>query len=295
MALIGIRKPTVGLCDVGDYITLKYSTDNQDTVGTFSYVDDLEAEQELYVRRYTKENIYNIYGTSAYYGGDNRYGYVYTSSNLPKGTFNAVCVKTLDNDVKVFFPDRILQRYISYNTAESAGLIDGTYQIHGKKLFGTAQIMSYVEIMELLPIFEKISTDYRYDLGVPALAHGLGGGYYDSLVSFNSTDGYYDGFDCLEMTRDAHYNDNGVKIVRYIADYERYYNDTYLYVGSEYGSIEIAIPRYWPSDYLSQNHYSSLVACITNSSIRPLLYLSNNLNALYDADASIYGIKKGAR
>lgn len=292
MALIGSLKQTVGQCDVGDYITLKYSTDNQDTVGTFSYVEDLEAEQELYVRRYTKENIYNRYGSSAYIVGDSRYGYIYTSSNLPKGTFNAVCVKKLDNDVKVFFPDRILQRYISYNTAESAGLIDGTYQIYDKKLSGTAQIMSYDEIMELLPIFNEISTDYRYDLGVPALGHGLGGGYYDSLVSFNSGDGSYSGIDCLEMTRDAHYNDSGVKIARYIADYERYYNDTYLYVGSERGSVAIRIPRYWATDYLSQNHYSSLVACVTNSAIRPLLYLSSNLNALYDADASIYGIVK---
>ena len=176
MALIGSLKQTVGQCDVGDYITLKYSTDNQDTIGTFSYVDDLEAEQELYVCRYTKENIYNRYGSGAYIVGDSRYGYTYSPSNLPKGTFNAVCVKNLDNDTKVFFPDRILQRYISYNTAESAGLIDGTYQIHGKKLSGTAQIMSYDEIMELLPILEEISTDYRYDLGVPALGHGLGGG-----------------------------------------------------------------------------------------------------------------------
>lgn len=118
------------------------------------------------------------------------------------------------------------------------------------------------------------------------------GGYYDHLVSFNTADGTYSGIDCLEMTRDAHYNDNGVKIARYIADYERYYNDTYLYVGSERGSVAIRIPRYWASDYLSQNHYSSLVACVTNSSIRPLLYLSSNLNTLYDADASIYGITK---
>ena len=293
MALIGSLKQAVGQCDVGDYITLKYSTDNQDTIGTFSYVDDLEAEQELYVHRYTKENIYNIYGSSSLLAGDSYYyGYVYNPSNLPKGTFNAVCVKNLDNDTKVFFPDRILQRYISYNTAESAGLIDGTYQIHGKKLSGTAQIMSYDEIMELLPILEEISTDYRYDLGVPALGHGLGGGYYDYLVSFNTADGYYTGIDCLEMTRDAHYNDSGVKIARYIADYERYYNDTYLYVGSERGSVAIRIPRYWATDYLSQSHYSSLVACVTNSAIRPLLYLSSNLNALYDANASIYGIVK---
>ena len=94
------------------------------------------------------------------------------------------------------------------------------------------------------------------------------------------------------MTRDAHYNDSGVKIARYIADYERYYNDTYLYVGSERGSVAIGIPRYWATDYLSQSHYSSLVACVTNSAIRPLLYLSSNLNALYDANASIYGIVK---
>ena len=172
MALIGSLKQTIGLCDIGDYITLKYSTDNEDTVGTFSYVDDLEVEHELDVHRYTKELMCN---KSEYIIGQDDRGYTYNSSNLPKGTFNAVCVKKLGN-VKVFFPDRILQRYISYNTAESAGLIDGTYQIHGKKLSGTAQIMSYDEIMELLPILEEISTDYRYDLGVPALGHGLGGG-----------------------------------------------------------------------------------------------------------------------
>lgn len=172
MPLIGSLKPTVGQCEVGDYITLKYSTNNEDTVGTFSYVDDLEAEQELDVYRYTKEIMCNA---SNYTIGQDNYGYTYKSSNIPKGTFNAVCVKKLDNDIKVFFPDRIIQRYISYNTAESAGLIDGTYQIHDKRISGTAQIMSYDEIMELLPIFEEISTDYRYDLGVPALGHGLGG------------------------------------------------------------------------------------------------------------------------
>ena len=94
MALIGSRKPTVGLCDVGDYITLKYSTNNEDTVGTFSYVDDLEAEQELDVYRYTKEIMYNV---PSYTIGQDNFGYAYNSSNLPKGTFNAVCVKNLDN------------------------------------------------------------------------------------------------------------------------------------------------------------------------------------------------------
>ena len=173
MALIGSRKPTIGLCDVGDYITLKYSTNKEDTVGTFSYVDDLEEEQELYVHRYTKEIMYTA---SNYTIGDDNVGYAYNSSNIPQGTFNAVCVKKLDNGIRVFFPDRILQRYISYNTAEAAGLIDGTYQIRDKRISGTAQIMSYDEIMELLPIFEEISTDYRYDLGVPALGHSLGGG-----------------------------------------------------------------------------------------------------------------------
>lgn len=291
MALIGSLKQTVGQCDVGDYITLKYSTNKEDTVGTFSYVDDLEEEQELYVHRYTKQIMCN---KSDYIIGQDDRGYIYKSSNIPKGTFNAVCVKKLDNGIRVFFPDRILQRYISYNTAESAGLIDGTYQIHDKRISGTAQIMSYDEIMELLPIFEEISTDYRYDLGVPALGHSLGGGCSDSLVSFNSFDGHYSGYDCLEMTRDAHYNDDGVKIVRYIADYERYYNDTYLYVGSEFGGVKIAIPRYWETNFLSHNFYSRTVACITNSSIRPLLYLSGN-NILYDDANNIYGIKKGAR
>ena len=288
MALIGSLKPTVGLCDVGDYITLKYSTNNEDTVGTFSYVDDLEAEQELDVYRYTKEIMYNV---PSYTIGQDNFGYAYNSSNIPKGIFNAVCVKK-DKDIKVFFPDRIIQRYISYNTAEAAGLIDGTYQIRDKRISGTAQIMSYDEIMELLPIFEEISTDYRYDLGVPALGHGLGGGYSDRLVSFNSNDGHYSGYDCLEMTRDVHYNDDGVKIARYIADYERYYNDTYLYVGSEHGGVKIAIPRYWETNFLSYNFYSGLVACITNSSIRPLLYLTGNLNTLYDTDIDIYGIPK---
>lgn len=288
MALIGSLKQTVGLCDVGDYITLKYSTDNEDTVGTFSYVDDLEVEQELDVYRYTKEIMCNK--SNFVIGQDDR-GYAYESSNLPKGTFNAVCVKKLGN-IKVFFPDRILQRYISYNTAESAGLIDGTYRIHDKRIPGTAQIMSYDEIMELLPIFEKISTDYRYDLGIPALGHSLGGGPHDSLVSFNSFDGHYSGYDCLEMTRDTHYNDEEVKVARYIADYERYYDDTYLYVGSEDGNVYISIPRYWATNYLSYNFSHEWVACITNSAIRPLLYLSSNY-ILYD-NGNIYGIKKGA-
>lgn len=288
MALKGSFKKAVELCDVGDYITLKYSTDTEDTVGTFSYVDDLKTEQELDVYRYTKEIMCN---NSDYVVGQDDRGYIYKTSNLPNGTFNAVCVKKLDNDIRVFFPDRILQRYISYNTAESAGLIDGTYKIYGKRIHGTAQIMSYDEIMELLPIFEKISTDYRYDLGVPALGHSLGGGYYDSLVSFNSIDGHYSGYDCLEMTRDTHYNDDGVKVARYIADYERYYDDKYLYVGSEHESVKISIPRYWETNYLSHNFYSGLVACITNSAIRPLLYLSSNY-ILYDTNTHIYGIPK---
>ena len=96
MALIGSLKPTVGLCDVGDYITLKYSTDKEDTVGTFSYVDDLEAEQELDVYRYTKEIMYNV---PSYTIGQDNFGYAYNSSNLPKGIFNAVCVKK-DKDIK---------------------------------------------------------------------------------------------------------------------------------------------------------------------------------------------------
>ena len=119
-----------------------------------------------------------------------------------------------------------------------------------------------------------------------------GGGYRDSLVSFNSIDGHCSGYDCLEMTRDMHYDD-GVKVARYIADYERYYDDTYLYVGSEAESILVKIPRYWKTDYLSNKFDGGLVACITNSAIRPLLYLSDN-HVLYDANNLIYGIKKGA-
>ena len=92
------------------------------------------------------------------------------------------------------------------------------------------------------------------------------------------------------MTRDVHYDDNGVKTARYIADYERYYSDNYLYVGSEEGKVCISIPRYWATNYLSYNFSHKWVACITNSSIRPLLYLGN-LNILYDTNNHVYGIK----
>ena len=91
---------------------------------------------------------------------------------------------------RLFLCDRIIQRNIDYNTVKEAGLIDNTFKIVTSKFIGTAQIMSYEEIQKYLSVLKEISTDYRYDLGVPALSHTLGGGFDDNKISFNTDDGY---------------------------------------------------------------------------------------------------------
>ena len=95
-------------------------------------------------------------------------------------------------------------------------------------------------------------------------------------------------YDCLEMTRDNK-NEN----IRYIADYELQYNESTLYIGSEHGNANISIPKYFPKTFLEKHFYSSLVATITSSAIRPLLYLSDNIkNGYLDKNNYLYGCKK---
>lgn len=147
--------------------------------------------------------------------------------------------------------------------------------------------MSYEEIQKYLLILKEISSDYRYDLGVPALSHTLGGGYQDNLISFNSHDGYVCAYDCLEMTRDTK-DDN----VRYIADYELQYSESTLYVGSEYSNVYISIPKYFPKTFVEQSFYHSYVATITSSAIRPLIYLADNVGyGILDKNNYLYGCK----
>lgn len=146
--------------------------------------------------------------------------------------------------------------------------------------------MSYEETQKYLPILKEISTDYRYDLGIPALSHYLGGGYNDNLkASFNSSDGTDLGYDCLEMTRDI--KDDKV---RYIADYEIYYNDSTLFVGSESGSVYISVPNYFPKTYTEQQFHHRYVGTVTRSAIRPILYLRDNNDTVFlDKNNYIYG------
>ena len=278
MAIKGELRNNIASCKIGDYIKLKY-TASSNTIGEFSI--PTENDSELYVYRVSSTDMTTSHWT--YSSGNN---YVYYNAHVPNGTFYAVCIDKV-NGFKVFFPDRIIQRYISYNTINSSGMIDNTYKINTNIIIGSAQIMSYEEIQKYLPILKEICEDYRYDLGIPALGHTLGGGYYDSLVSFNTADGTYAGIDCLEMTRDL----SGEK-VRYIADYERWYNDAYLYVGSERGSVYIAIPRYFNKDYVQQNFYHDYVACVTSSAIRPLLYLQDNGRQSFQNENNMYGILK---
>lgn len=189
---------------------------------------------------------------------------------------------------KLFLCDRIIQRNINFNTVQEAGLIDNTFKIKTNKFIGTAQIMSYEEIQKYLLILKEISDDYRYDLGVPALSHTLGGGYKDSLISFNTGDGYDAEWDCLEMTRDINKDNN----VRYIADYEIRYSDTVLYVGSEFGTAYIAIPSYLGKTFTHQTFHHSVVGTVVSSAIRPLLYLSDRYaNGYLDKNNYIYGCK----
>ena len=189
---------------------------------------------------------------------------------------------------KLFLCDRIIQRNINYNTVQETGLIDNTFKIKTSKFIGTSQIMSYEEIQKYLPILKEISDDYRYDLGIPALSHTLGGGYEDNLISFNTDDGYDCGWDCLEMTRDIK-DDN----IRYIADYEIRYSDTVLYVGSEHGTPYITIPSYFSKTFISKTFHHSYVGTITSSAIRPLLYLTDRYTDVYlDKNNYIHGCKK---
>lgn len=116
----------------------------------------------------------------------------------------------------------------------------------------------------------------------------MGGGYKDSLISFNTDDGYTCAYDCLEMTRDIK-DDN----VRYIADYEIWYNDSTLFVGSEYSNVYISIPKYFSKTFLEKKFYHSCVAVITSSAIRPLLYLEDTVRyGFLDKNNYIYGCKK---
>lgn len=280
MAIKGELRKTISSCKIGDYIKLKY-TATENKIGTFSIPD--ENDSELYVLRITSNAFINSYGATY---AQNSTGYAYSNSVNPDGIFYAACIDEI-NGYKVFYPDRILQRYISYNSVEESGMIDKKYKLSTSTIIGSAQIMSYEEIENYLPILKEICEDYRYDLGIPALSHTLGGGYEDRLVSFNSSDGKYAGIDCLEMTRDL----NG-ESVRYIADYERYYSESYLYVGSERGRVYITIPRYFSKNYLDQSFYHSYVACLTNSAIRPLLYLQDNEVKIYYNKNNIYSIVK---
>ena len=91
------------------------------------------------------------------------------------------------------------------------------------------------------------------------------------------------------MTRDT--KDN---TVRYIADYERYYSDELLYVGSERENIYVRVPKYFDKDYVNMDFIDSyVVACTTSSSIRPLLYLiDSSFRKLFQNQDSVYGILK---
>lgn len=149
--------------------------------------------------------------------------------------------------------------------------------------------MNYEEIQKYLPILKEISDDYRYDLGIPALSHTLGGGYKDDMISFDTENEFNCAWDCLEMTRDIK-DDN----IRYIADYEIRYSDTTLYVGSQYGISYIEIPNYFSKTFTYKTFHNRAVGTVTSSAIRPLLYLTDRYTRFVYLNKNnyIYGCKK---
>lgn len=201
---------------------------------------------------------------------------------------------------KVFLCDRIIQIYINFDKVQEAGLIDNTFKIETSKFKGTAQIMSYEETQKYLPILKEISTDYRYDLGIPALSHELNSNL--ACCPFNN---YNYAYDCLEMTRDI-INENDE--VRYIADYEKFVDNTtlFLMVNNRYYAT-INIPNHFPKSFLKKtfdktthdynNPYDEFsFGTETGSAIRPLLYLEDEgsskfKSAFLDKDNYLYGCK----
>ena len=278
MNLIGELKNTVSNCDIGDYIKLGYIA-STNVMGQF--YDELETNNEIF--KHATSGHSRLYEQWAYQSSDHLYG----NSHVPNGYFYAICIGRLDK-YKIFIPDRIIQNYISYNTVYNAGLISGNYKIETKKILGYGKIMDYDEIQNYLPLLKEISTDFRQDLDSPALGHGLGGGYSDSVfLSFNSTDGNWSGIDNLEMTSTISGNS-----VLYVADYEYKYNNDWLYIGTERGSRYCQVPRWLDKSYVDAYYGGSLVKCYTRSAIRPLLYLKDKANIIYTNDNNIYAIQK---
>lgn len=286
MALKGKERTKVSECSLGDWITLKYQA-LENKIGSF--LDPGDSDEELFVKRISSSDIRKNGVVYSYTTSNN---IVYSSSLEPNGTFRAVCVNEIGRggNKKLFLCDRIIQRDINYNTVQEAGLVNNTFKIETSKFIGTAQIMNYEEIQKYLLILKEISTDYRYDLGIPALSHTLGGGYKDDLISFNSDDKFDCAWDCLEMTRDIDKDNN----VRYIADYEIRYSDTVLYVGSEFGTVYISIPSYLGKTFTHQTYHHRLDGTVISSAIRPLLQLSDNIccNGYLDKNNYLYGCKK---
>ena len=169
MAIKGSLRNNIHECAIGDYIKLKYSA-VENTIGKF--LDAQDGDNELDVQRITSEDM----TTQSKWYGNNSETYNYVNSINPNGTFYAVCIDIIGG-LKVFYPDRILQRNISYNTVKSSGMLEThQYAIKTENFLGFAQIMSYEEIEKYLKVLKEVCTDYRYDLGVPALSHTLGGG-----------------------------------------------------------------------------------------------------------------------
>ena len=279
MSLIGSLKNTISECNIGDWIKIGYKA-SENSVGSF--FDPLNSTPELHVSRKTTSRWFVQGGD-----GNNNSDLYYLPAVSPNGSFNAVCIK-ITNKAKIFLPDRIIQTYINYNNCNSSGLIDGSYKIVTGKYIGTAQIMDYDTIQEIVPILESISSDYRYDLGIPALSFTIGGGNNSTWrYAFNTYDNVTQTTN-IEMTRTLN-GDN----VRYVADYAGQYDSTRLCVGEEhyniYGELLVYHEKSYLQKYTGDNYRISVYY---RSAIRPLLYLKDNGNPLYQYNNDTYGIIK---
>lgn len=308
MALKGEEKFQVSDCSLGDWITLGYQA-SRNMVGSFYDMEDNNTTEELYVLRiksdlnFTTDSNLRSYPESMVEQNDywEEHRTVYRSSIEPNGKFRAVCVNEFGGGgSKVFLCDRIIQIYINFDKVQEAGLIDNTFKIETSKFKGTAQIMSYEETQKYLPILKEISTDYRYDLGIPALSHELNSSL--ACCPFNH---YNYAYDCLEMTRDI-INENDE--VRYIADYEKFVNNTtlFLMVNNKYYAT-INIPNHFPKSFLGMTFDKTTYryenpddefsfGTETRSAIRPLLYLEDEASSrsksdFLDKDNYLYGCK----
>ena len=279
MSLIGELKNNVDDCNIGDYIKIGYIA-SQNAVGSFFVPND--NTPALDVHRKTTSRWFVQGGD-----GDKSCANLYPNAITPNGYFYGICIGK-EKFYKIFIPDRIIQNYISYNSTKTGGLIDGL-NIETTKFKGYAKIMSYEEIQSfVLPTIRDLSSDYRYDFGVPALSFTIGGGNNTTWrYAFNTYDNVTQTTN-IEMTLTLS-GDN----VRYIADYEGQFDSNRLLIGEEhgnsYGDIYVWQSKDFTQRYTGDNYRISVYY---RSAIRPLLYLKGIELVMYTNDNNIYSIQK---